>query len=387
MKVLHIYPYYHKSGGVERYLWELTHNQMISKDYNVDVLCSNIPMDSPKKINFVLPKYFNGFLTRYLFPYVATWLLLDKKKRDQYSVIHSQGASCFIQDLVTAHSCHKAWFRFSLSQLSIFSGRFWLKILNPIHHATILIETMQYRGSATRRIVAVSNITKREIIANFSYPSEKISVIYPAVNIEEFKTVDRAEKSRLRQIMNLDDEEIVICFAGNEFARKGLATLISALEHFKSRPGWRLCVCGKDNPDYYQKLANICGISSRIRFLGKVENLSQWLSASDIFALPTSTDAFGLVALEAMASGLPVITTRAAGVSEIMTDGVDAMLITNSTSIQALQGKLGALMDSPELRKSIGNSARKTAEEMTWKSMAQKFDEVYVQIMREKSLR
>jgi UDP-glucose:(heptosyl)LPS alpha-1,3-glucosyltransferase len=106
-------------------------------------------------------------------------------------------------------------------------------------------------------------------------------------------------------------------------------------------------------------------------------DIAPYYAAADCFALPTSYDTFSLVTLEAMASGLPVIVSRAAGISELLADGVNALLLQTPTDVVELAGCLGRLIDDHALRRELADKGRLVAEQHSWDRVSQRTLEIY----------
>ena len=122
----------------------------------------------------------------------------------------------------------------------------------------------------------------------------------------------------------------------------------------------------------------------RIFFLGYRKDLDLIMRNSDVFIFPTRYEPFSLVILEAMASGLPVITSKPdfCGAAELIEDGVNGFLMKENTDPYELADIIINLYKNPSLRKRIGENARKTALKYTWENMAKKYEKLYMEILR-----
>ncbi len=169
-------------------------------------------------------------------------------------------------------------------------------------------------------------------------------------------------------------------FAGDYWERKGLRYIIEALS-LVPRPDVRLLIVGSGDENYYGQLAELKQVRERIVFASHRDNLWEYYAASDVFAFPTIYEPFGLVILEAMASGLPVITSRVAGAADVIIDGVNGLLITDPGDINDLAAKIKLLLSNAELRKAIGQRARETAERLSRDRASQKTLEVYNSVL------
>lgn len=177
--------------------------------------------------------------------------------------------------------------------------------------------------------------------------------------------------------------EKVILFLGTGFERKGLSSLIQAFAIIKNDyPDTKLVVVGKDNTTQkYVHFSEKLNLSGSVIFTGPQSDVKTLYAAADIFVLPTLYEPFGNVCLEAMASGLPVITSRANGVSEIM-EGMDYLLLNNPGDIEDMARKIRFLLANNIEREKFSLAARRIAENYTISRNAQQFIHVYQIILR-----
>jgi UDP-glucose:(heptosyl)LPS alpha-1,3-glucosyltransferase len=371
-----VYPYLNRRGGVERYLCELIDALKRIGLSDVGVVTGQVDNKlaqsySPRKLPF-LPKPY--FLSSLSFCLASLFL-----KRSRNEVYHAQGASDFLADLVTAQSVHKSWFLRSLKELHPGQWRWWLKIFNPTHYASILIETFQFKIRPVRKVVAISKLVRDEIHEYYSYPLDRIQVIYSGVNCEEFcPRISERFRDSMRQTLGYMDSDFVMIFVANEFRRKGLQTIFQAMTLLSDQK-IRLLVVGKDNPVHFQSMAHNLGILDQVQFLGSRSDLNQLYGASDCFVFPTQYEAFGLVITEAMASGLPVVVSAQAGAAELIEDGVDGLLLQNPRDANELATKLQSL-EQKARRNEISLAARKKALQFTWDHLAFQHKSLYEEL-------
>jgi UDP-glucose:(heptosyl)LPS alpha-1,3-glucosyltransferase len=222
---------------------------------------------------------------------------------------------------------HRAWLQRraqvagSLQKLS--------RILNPKHSATLALEKSLFADGGAGRVIANSRMVKDEVVRFYGFPNEKIDVVYNGVPVDAFR---RGEESRakIRESLGLGTEDVAVLFAGSGWERKGLRFAIEAIE--KSGKQMRLLVAGRGDERKFK--------SARVRFLGVVQDMPALYGAGDIFLLPTIYDPFSNACLEALATGLPVITTRANGSCEIIERGVHGTVIDDPRNIHAIRDAL-----------------------------------------------
>ena len=144
-------------------------------------------------------------------------------------------------------------------------------------------------------------------------------MIYNGVDTDRFTPANARFRSEIRQRYQIPAAAVVALFVG-EYRRKGLATIVEALGRLGDKRVHLLAV-GKGDLLHYQALAASAGISAQATFAGPAQGIEQVFGAADFFVFPTYYEPFGMVITEAMASGLPVITSRSAGAAEMITEG------------------------------------------------------------------
>ena len=145
-----------------------------------------------------------------------------------------------------------------------------------------------------------------------------------------------------------------------------------------------LLVAGNDERYSYESLIIKSGLTGRVRFLPSRQDVAFYYAAADAYVGPSIEDTFALPPEEAMACGLPVITTITNGTSEIMTDGVDGFILNDPNDVQTLASKIRLLCENEELRQRIGEAAAETTKKYTWERNGQQFREIFAEILRRK---
>ena len=220
---------------------------------------------------------------------------------------------------------HRAWLNRRQDLGSPFSNFF--RHFNFKHNHILRLEESLLRDRRAGRVIVNSQMVKNEIVALHGYPAEKIDIVRNGVPVFEFREAI-ANREQGRVTLGLAADEIAVLFAGSGWERKGLRFAIKAIEACADSK-LRLFVAGRGNRSRYK--------SSRAQFLGTVVDLPRVYAAADIFILPTIYDPFSNACLEAWACGLPVITTRDNGFSEIIEDGVHGSIVDCANDIAGLR--------------------------------------------------
>lgn len=295
-------------------------------------------------------------------------------KQEHFDLIVSDRAASIFQHILTMRNCHRAWVNLYIKE----RGRPFT--INPTDWVVLSIEKHNCKRGNYKKIIAVSESLKQELMKYYGVPDEDIVVIHNGVNFEDFEP-DPETRFEMRRQYDVKERDIILLWVGHYFGRKGLEYAIRALPMVHKDV--KLFVVGGDNPSRYRQLAHELDVTHRVVFLGRSTNVKQWYAASDIFTFPTTYEAFGNVVLEAMATGIPVITSRIAGVAEVMRDGYDGLLLDDPTDAGEIAQKINLLYEDQRLRETIGSNARKTAEDYSWDKVAMRTLEVYKQVAQE----
>ena len=193
--------------------------------------------------------------------------------------------------------------------------------LNPLHRSILHLEKQIFEGVRTKLILCNSYLVKEEIQRFYNVSDSKIRVLHNGVDLEKFQPNLRERFGDfMRKDYGIGEKDLVLLFIGTGFERKGLSILIQSLPLLKNRLNQKVnvIVIGKGKINKYQSQAANLGCGDNVMFLGPVGDPLPWWGVGDIFVLPTLYDPFSNATLEALASGIPVITTRVNGASEIM---------------------------------------------------------------------
>src|SRR3954447_19346988 len=206
----------------------------------------------------------------------------------------------------------------------------WQRLLhkaNRKHNEILELEKRLLDDRRAERIIANSQMVKREIVDLFNYRPDRIDIIRNGVPLNEFR-FDPAVREKARTDAGLAVDETAILFVGSGWERKGLRFAIEAVEGVRDKK-LRLLVVGRGTPADYR--------STKAQFVGELADIRPMYAAADVFLLPTIYDPFSNASLEALASGLPVITTRANGFSEIMENKIHGTIVEQPNEIAELR--------------------------------------------------
>ncbi len=238
----------------------------------------------------------------------------------------------------------------------------WLTEAAPYHRYVLNIERRLFESPVLRAVICNSKMVRAEIQEHFGVPEEKLPVIYNAVDSDAFSPELRTQRTAVRSALRIPEEATVFLFVGSGYARKGVARAIEALARL---PGdCYLVVVGRDKAlSAYKRIARRFGVHNRVALLGPQIETRPFYGAADAFVLPTLYDPCPNAALEAMACGLPVITSTKCGAAELVLEH-DAGLIGPARDIDALAANMTKLID-PQTRAELGARAREAVLPLT----------------------
>ena len=213
----------------------------------------------------------------------------------------------------------------------------------------------------SRLFIALSHMVRRDMQQYHRLPDEVIRVVYNGVDTEKFSPACRGlHRDRLRAELNAGDDVGFLIVAHN-FKLKGVWSAMDAVARVaRTHPRLRLVVVGNDNPKPYQRRAARLGCARKVHFVGPADSVPYY-AAADVYVHPTHYDPCSLVVLEALACGLPVITTHHNGAGELLTPGVEGFLLDDPDDVPQLACTMGAFME-PAYRAECSARARKLAE-------------------------
>jgi UDP-glucose:(heptosyl)LPS alpha-1,3-glucosyltransferase len=263
------------------------------------------------------------------------------------------------------------------------------KVLNPNFWTYRAIERKQYAPKRQARVIAVSDMVKRHVQEFEHVLSQRIHVVPNAIDPDRVRvTQPSAVRCGFRNRLGLEPNDLVGLFVGHNYALKGLEPLIRGMAA-RRRDGVRpihALICGGGKTEAYRRLAERLGVAEFVHFLGFHDDVRECYWSSDFFVLPTYYDPCSLVVLEALACGLPVITTACNGASELMTDGRQGFVLTSPDA----QGELVAALDhmaDDDRRRMMAAEAEALGRAQTFEKHVASLLKVFQDVAAEKARR
>lgn len=250
--------------------------------------------------------------------------------------------------------------------------------ISRYHRYVMTAEEEMFRSPALKKIICNSLMVKNDIMRCFQVPEEKFAVIYNAIDATRFMPATAEQRQQSREQLNLPDNAKVFIYVGSGFERKGLKASISALAATDAH----LLVVGQDKQQSrYENLARSLGCEKRIHFLGVQNNVIPFYHAADSLILPTLYDPFPNVILEAMACGLPVITSFTCGGAEFIVDGKQGF-VCDALDVPALTAAAVAIPQRT-LDSRMGDLARERVLPCSPQQLATQLHALYQQVLQQ----
>lgn len=256
----------------------------------------------------------------------------------------------------------------------------WLIKLNPYHRYLMAQEARLFRSDDVRAIICNSNMVRDDVLRHFPEASSKLHVIYNGVDLQHFHPSIRAEhRASTRARLAVRENEKVYLFVGSGFARKGVDRLLHAFADL-GYAGARLVIVGADRRlAQSRRYAQRLGIAPLVTFTGGVTDVRPYYAAADVFVLPTLYDPFPNAAVEALASGLPVVTTLQCGAAELIRSGENGA-VCDALDHQALTR---SLIEVARLDPAVAaKHARTCVSSLSIDAMAEKLLALYSELLK-----
>ena len=381
MKIVYVAEDVHKHAGVPRCVAELV--ERMAFDNEVVVISRHLSDIHHNGVRFYkIPTLGTYFFRSITFLLAANLVLayLIYVRREHFDIIHSTASDGgFFANAVTFHFCAREgleWERYQPKRLPIR----WYHFLRTLNHFSYRYLAVWIESFIMKKrpqvLVTISQRSIADFSKHYGTTAENMRVITHGVNADRFHPRNQ-ERDRLpvRARHGIGAEEIVLLFVGGDWERKGLDTLLAALALLPSNA--KLLVVGHGDTPLYQNEARALHVGERVIFAGRSEAVEEYFAAADVFVLPSLYEPYGLVISEAMASGLPVITSASAGAAQMIEDGVSGLLLESPPDHRELVAHITSLLCDASFREHMGARARAAAEAHTWDAAAKAYCALY----------
>lgn len=237
---------------------------------------------------------------------------------------------------------------------------------SPKYCARAWIESAPFRMKPRPAIIAISEMVRQDISRHFRVPEEEIRLVYNGIDFKRFGSVPASPPIELRSKLGFD-REVLFLFMAYDFRKKGVRYLVEAAGELLRRIGpgkFGVVVVGRPPSLQLKRLVDRLHLNDIIVFPGSTQQPQSYYNSCDVFVLPTLYDACSLVVFEAMAAGLPAITTIFNGAAGIISHDIDGIVLDDPRNINEMADAMQSFLEPAKL-KSASTAARRTAAKYT----------------------
>lgn len=381
MRLAVVSPFVDRRHGTERALAELLEG--LVRDYECEIhlysqrvedLSLNPPMrtfpaNAPGIFWHKVPALPGPALVQFLswFCLNRVWRWAHRRFRGaSFDLVLSPGINCADADVIVVHALFHRLSELLLSESS--EAHLHLGFLRRLHRRAYygILARLERRIYSARR-VALAAVSPRtaELLAKY-FHRQDVAVIPNGVDTSQFSPAARLARrgaARARRQFRADD--LVLLLIGNDWTNKGLPTILEALAALSDIPA-RLLIVGDDSPAPFRQMARRLGVLDRCVWEPATADVLDAYAAGDLFVSPSREDSFGMPVAEAMACGLPAVTSVSAGVSFLLRDGVDSFILGDPLDAKALAEEIRKIYKDMEFRNRMGQAASQASLEWTW---------------------
>jgi len=337
-----------------------------------------------------IPDIPGALLNRYVWFFLANHAVRWRDRRKGIftpDVLYSPGINCFDANVISVHIVFAEFYARVRNELSLYRNPFrsWPLLLHRkmYYRLIMVLEQCIYRQERTA-LTTVSNKVA-EVLQRRYERKNPVCVIHHGVDEQQFNPAVR-ERLRLlaRQSLNLPDSAYVLLLVGNGWKNKGLGTLLRAITQLQN-PAISALIVGRDDPTPYLSFIRSRNLERQVLFLPVRSDVEWYYAAADAYIGPSLNDAFALPPLEAMACGVSAVVSRQAGISEIVTHGVDGLIIENPEDCNELASLLQTLISGSDFSRNIAANGARTARKYTWDKNAERLHTLFLQIQENRT--
>jgi glycosyltransferase involved in cell wall biosynthesis len=382
-------PFLDKQHGTERRVVEWV--SQLAGEFEIHIYSQRVEGIDPSNFTWHrVPKIPGPHLTNFLWWFFANrlWREWDRRFRGlRHDLVFSPGPNCLDADAISVHVVFAEYQRKLESESggARRPGSSWPRTLHRklYYRLVIFLERLAYTSPHIQLIF----IAKKTSAAVEKYYGRRspCPVVYIGLDHEVFNPVRRAtQRESARKELGLAESRFALLLIGNDWRNKGLPVLLDALVELRGLP-IDLFVVGDDDPDQYRSVVSKASLNSQVRFFPPRRDVELYYAAADAYTGPSVEDTFAQPPAEAMACGLPTIVSAENGASEIITHGVDGLILDDPKDAIALATMIRRLYEDQAFSSRLGERAADTALQYTWERNGRELTAIFKDILRRKS--
>ena len=383
-------PFIDKRHGTERWIAEWT--SRLSGEFDVHVYSQRVEdLDLTRLTWHRIPKIRGPHLVNFLWWLAANhlWRWRDRRFRGiTHDLVFTAGTNCLDADAISIHIVFAEFVRRVRSEMylqrnSIFS---WpRRIHRDLYYRLITLLERHLYTQPSAQLILIARKTAKDL-DRFYGPHDVLPVLYMGIDHTTFNPQLRmARRDEARRELGIRDEQFVLLLVGNDWRKKGLCTLLDVLPVLDRQV--LLLVVGDDEKFLYVRQIQRYDLVDRVRFLPSRPDVAFYYAAADAYVEPSVEDTFARPPAEAMACGLAVITSVTNGTAEIITDGMDGLIIQDPYNSPELATQIRRLCEDPYFCRWLGENAARTSLRYTWDQNGEQMKEIFTNMLRNKKVR
>jgi UDP-glucose:(heptosyl)LPS alpha-1,3-glucosyltransferase len=337
-----------------------------------------------------IPKLPGPHIFNYLWWFVANhlWRSWDRHVNGlRHDCLLSPGVNCLDADVVSVHVLF-AQYLASVKQELKFSKnpiRSWPALIHRrvYYRLIIFLERRVYKNPDTL-LILIARKTASDL-ARLYHRRDRCIVMYLGLDHHSYNPERREElRAAARTDLGLSEKRFAVLMVGNNWVSKGIRVLFEALIRLRELP-IDLLIVGRENPSQFRALAAQYGLEPRVHFLPPRNDVEFYYAAADAYAGPSLEDTYALPPVEAMACGLPTIVSSENGACEVITDGVDGLILRDPRDAAGLAAMIRGLYEDELFRTSLGRKAADTAHQFIWERNGRELSAILSDIIARKT--
>ncbi len=381
MRLAVVSPFVDRRHGTERAVAELL--ERLARDYGCEVhlyaqrveglQLSDPRSPRPSKSGVISWRKVPSFPGPHLVQFLA-WMFLNGSLRRwhklvggvSFDLVLSPGINCLHPDVVIVHALFRRLQELARAEKEAPAAQatFLKRLHRRVYYSLLAALERKIYSNKKISLAAVSQRTAGLLKAYFH--RDDVRVIPNGVDTEHFAAAPRlAKRAEARRRRGFRDEDFVLLLIGNDWRVKGLPTVLEAMAALPTR-AIKLLVVGNDAAEPFRVRATQLGVQDRCQWELPAPDVIDFYAAADLYISPSLEDSFALPAAEAMACGLPVITSTFAGVADFVQDGVDAWVLREPRDARVVAEIIQQLQDDAKLRRAMGEAAARKALDWSW---------------------
>lgn len=367
---------YNPAGGAERFV-SLAIRALVEQGADITLIARKWDQDSAQRVVQLTPRYLGSTWRDWSFSRAVCRHL----QQTHYDLVQSHERLSCCDVFRAGDGVHREWLTqrartlTSLRRLAMYG--------NPRHAYVLHAERQMFVSPRLRAVICNSRMVKEELIRHYGLRQDQLTIVYNGVDLEAFSPRRREQwRSAQREAMGIAQEALTLVHVGSGFERKGVATLLRAMA--RAAVACHLIVVGGDKrEDRYQALAGELGIASRVHFTGVQQDPRRYYAAADAFVMASLYEPFANASMEALAMGLPVVTSTKSGAAEILDQGKTGY-VCDALDISAFSAAIDALANR-ERRLAMGEAARALAQGFSVDAMTGQLLNLYQRLLADSS--